>query len=225
VTITDVMNQERAALPGESMIKDPVWGQGLLPYAAVTEPRIVERTPTFLRAVHPVTLETLSGRDREMAFVQVCPSLRYKFLWVHADNDDYRRDYAKFLREVHKVHDDLPQQIHVDHLYNRERAKQMQTPFIRLVLVPQAINTSHGAGYEKSRARSGLGRLGREHKMDEVTLMKLCGIPSPKKGQRLTAEMVVHVHQVAGLYGMSVRDIEAGIKDLMDVARFDRADR
>jgi len=101
----------------------------------------------------------------------------------------------------------------------------MQTPFIRVVLVPQAINSSHGAGYEKSRGRSGLGRLGREHKMDEVTLMKLCGILSPKKGQRLTAEMVAHVHEVARLYGMSVGDIEAAIKDLMDVAGFEPAGR
>jgi len=139
VTIVDVMNQERAALLGESMIKDPIWGQGLLPYAAVTEPSVIARTPTFLRAMHPVTLETLAGRERGMAFVQVCPSLKYRFLWVHADNNDYRQDYVTFLREVHKVHGDLPPQIHVDHLYNRDRAKQMQTPFIRVVLVPQAI--------------------------------------------------------------------------------------
>lgn len=221
MTINDVMNQERAALLGESMIKDPITGIGLLPYAAVTEPNVLVQTPRFLRAKHPVTLETLVGRDQGMALVQVCPSLQYKFLWVHADNDDYRKDYTTFLRQVHKVSDDLPKGMHVDHLYNRSRAKQLHTPFIRLVLSPQAINTSHGAGYEKSRGRAGLGRAGREHKMDEVTLMKLCGIPSPKKGQPLTAEMQVHIHDVARKYGMSATDIEGVIKDLMDVASFE----
>jgi hypothetical protein len=171
--------------------------------------------------MHPVTIEPLANRDQRMAFIQVCPTLQYKFLWVHADNDDYRSDYATFLRDVHKVPEDLPKAIHVDHLYNRSRAKQFQTPFIRLVLAAHSINTSHGAGYEASRGRSGLGRPGRDHKMDELTLMKLCGVPSPRKGQPLAAEMRAHVHDVARLYGMNVGDIEGVIKDLMAVASFE----
>lgn len=155
-----------------------------------------------------------------MAFVQQCPSLRYKFLWVHADNNDYRQDYITFLREVHKITDDLPKELHADHLYNRQRAKQLETPFVRMVLTPQTINSSHGAAYEKSRTRNRLGRAGRDHTMDEITLMKLCGIPSPKKGQPLTAEMVAHVHRIAQLYGMTVIEIEGAIRDLMEVAGF-----
>ncbi len=221
MTIKDVMDQERAALLAESAIKDPIWGEAPLPYSAVTEPSVIVRTPAFVRAKYPVTLETLEGRDRKMAFVQVCPSLKYKFLWVHADNDDYRLDYITFLHKVHMVLSDLPKEIHVDHLYNRQRAKQLQTPFIRLVLMPQAINTSHGAGYEKLRGRNRMGKAGRDHTMDEITLMKMCGIPSPRKGQRLTAEMVAHIHEVAQLYGMNVKDIEEVVKDLMEVASFE----
>jgi hypothetical protein len=221
VTIHDVMNQERAALLGESLIKDPISGLDYMPYAAVTEPNVLVRTPRFLRAMHPVNIESLFGRDRGTAFIQVCPSLQYKFLWVHAENNDYRRDYGVFLRDVHKVQGDLPKEIHVDHLYNRSRARQFETPFIRLVLMPQAVNTSHGAGYEKSRGRSGLGREGRDHKMDELTLMKLCGVPSPKKGQPPTAEMVAHMRDVARLYRMSFAEIERVIKELMEVASFE----
>jgi hypothetical protein len=46
-----------------------------------------------------------------------------------ATDDDYPQDYATFLRSVLKVSDGLPKQIHIDHVYNRERAKQMQKPF------------------------------------------------------------------------------------------------
>ena len=38
---------------------------------------------------------------------------------------------------------------------------------------------------------------GRDHKMDEIILMKLCGIPSPRKGQPLSAEMLAHVNRIA----------------------------
>jgi hypothetical protein len=219
LTINDVMKQEREALLGESLIRDRLTGLTLLPYAAVTEPDVIVRTPSFIRSKHPVTIEPLSGRDGRTAFVQACASLRYKFLWVHADNDKYREDYAAFLRNVHNISGGLPANIHVDHLYNRERAKAFSAPFVRLALVTGPINTSHGAGYEKSRT-GGIGKAGRDHKMDEITLMKLCGIPSPKKGQPLTADMKAHIYNVARLYGMSASEIEQNIQELMDVASF-----
>ena len=126
-----------------------------------------------------------------------------------------------FLRRVHNVSEEHPEEIHVDHLYNRDRARALRAPYIRLVLAPRSTNTSHGAGYERSRSRNRLGRAGRDHKMDEITLMKLCGIPSPRKGQPLTAEMLAHVHEIAEIYGMKVADIEKNIRDLMEVAAFD----
>jgi hypothetical protein len=220
VTIQDVIREERAGILGESLINDPIWGAAPMPYSAVTEPGVLVRTPSFIRRIHPVTLETLPGRDRGMAFVQSCLSLKYKFLWVHADNNDYREDYITFLREIHKVTETLSKELHADHLYNRERAKQLQTPFIRMMLAPQGINTSHGAGYEKARTRSHLGRVGRDHTLDEISLMKACGISSPRKGQPLTADMVAHVQRIAQLYGMKVDDVEGSIRDLMEVAAF-----
>lgn len=213
--ISDVMQQERAALLGESLIKGAP-----LPYSAVTDPGVLVRTPTLVRAMHPVTLETLPGRDRAMAFVQVCPSLQYKFLWVHADNDHYREDYIKFLKSVQRVAEQLPKDLHADHLYNRERARKLNTPYIRIVLAPAGVNCSHGAGWEKSRTKSGLGRSGRDHTMDELTLMKLCGVPSPRKAQTLTAEVMAHIHHVAQLYGVTVAEVEGNIQDLMSAAAY-----
>jgi hypothetical protein len=220
VTVEDVIKFERDALLGESLVIIPILGSGLMPYAAVTEPEVLVRSPIFLRSMHPVNLEALPGRDRSAAFVQVCPSLKYKFLWVHADNDKYRDDYKSFLRIFHKVTEELPRQIAVDHLYNRDRAKSLGTPFIRTVLARESINSSHGAGYEKSRSRNGLGAFGRDHKLDTITLMKLCGMRSPRKGQPVSAEMRAHILQVAEIYGMKVKDLEEEIMDLMKVAAF-----
>lgn len=221
LNIQDVMRHERSALLGESLIVAPISRLTLLPYAAVTDPDVLVRTPQYIRMQHPVTVQSLANRARTSAFIQTCPSLKYNFLWVHADNDSYRDDYKTFLKQVHKVSEELPSFIAADHLYNRERAREVQTPWIRLVLASGPINSSHGAGYEKSRTNNRLGAHGRDHKMDEITLMKLCGMPSPRKNQPLTAEMRFHVQKIAALYGMPCNEIERNIMELMQVAAFD----
>jgi hypothetical protein len=221
MNIQDVMQHERSALLGESLIVDPISRLTLLPYAAVTDPDVFVRTPTFIRMRHPVTLQFLANRPRTFVVIQTCPSLKYSFLWVHADNDSYRDDYKTFLNQVHKVSQELSSSIAADHLFNRERAKVLETPWIRLVLATGPINSSHGAGYEKSRTNNGIGAHGRDHKMDEITLMKLCGVPSPRKNQPLTAEMRSHIHKIAELYGMPNKEIERNIMELMQVAAFD----
>src|SRR5579863_1027744 len=204
MNIRDVMQYESSGLLSEFAVNRQILKTDVLPYAAVTEPEIVARSPIFVRSVHPVVLESLAGRDRAAAFIQSCPSLRVKFLWLHADNNDYRNDYKTFLRTVHHVSEELPKGIAVDHLYNRARAKQLGTPWIRMVLAEGGINSSHGAGYEKQRTQSGMGAPGRDHKMDTMILMKLCGMPSPKKGQPLTAAMRAQIQQVAVKTGLSV---------------------
>jgi hypothetical protein len=220
MNVRDVMRYESSALLGEWAVSAQILGFGVLPFAAVTDPEVIVRSPVFVRSVHPVLLENLSGRDRTATFVQSCPSLRYKFLWVHADNDNYRDDYKSYLRTVHKVTQEVPQSIAVDHLYNRARAKTLGTPWIRAVLAEGPINSSHGAGWEKQRTQSGLGRTGRDHTMDTMILLKLCGMPSPKKGQPLTAGMHAQIQQVAEKTGLTVNQIEEDIADLMKVAAF-----
>lgn len=220
MNIRDVMQYEGSALLGEWAASVRILGFGVLPFAAVTDPEVIVRSPIFLRSVHPVVLENLPGRERTAAFIQVCPSLRYKFLWVNADNDRYRDDYKNFLRVVHKVTEELPKGIAVDHLYNRARAQRLETPWIRMVLAEGSINSSHGAGWEKQRSQNGLGASSRDHTMDTMILLKLCGMPSPRKGQPLTAAMHAQIQQVAEKCGLTVEEIENDIADLMKVAAF-----
>lgn len=216
MTIKNVMQAEFAALMAETASRD---AGGVLPYAAVTNPDVLVSTPFWLRRRYPIRIESLPGKDRhDMSFVQVCPRLNYKFLWVHAGNHGYRDDYRTFLREIHKVTENLPSSVHVDHLYNRQRARQFETPWIRLVLTPQPVNSSHGAGYEKGRTRSGIGRPGRDHPMDLVTLLKAYGMPSPRKGLPLSPDMLIYIQKIAPLISMSVTEIVEVIGNLMEVA-------
>ena len=219
MTFADVMAQEREALLAEYLFKQGVSGINVAPYCAVSDFEVLLRIPSILRNQHPVQIEELPGTDPGYAFVQSCGSLRYKFLWVHADNDNYRTDYETFLRKYHGlILERLPRDYHVDHLYSRKRAIGMGLQYIRAILLHESINTSHGAGYEKSRTQSGVGRPGRERRLDEVMLMKLCGVASPRKSLPLTAETLLHAQRIASLFGMPVREVERNIRELMDLA-------
>lgn len=214
MTFQDVRQDEESALMGETL-KGYVF-----PYAAVENPEDIVRTPTDLRRLYPVTLVDLPGEDRSNAFIQLCDGLKYKFLWVNAHHKKYRESYQAFLKHFHKITHDIPSDLHVDHLYNSARARAQNIPWIRVILVPRSINTSHGAGYEKSRGKIGADAVGRVHIMDEILLMKVCGMPSPRQGEPLTAEMISHIHRIAEYYGMNPKDIERNITDLMRVAAF-----
>ncbi len=216
MTLADVMAQEREALMAEYAAPPQV-----PPYCAVPDFDVLARTPSILRGRHPVHVEEVPGSRAGSAFVQSCPTLGYKFLWAHADNDDYRADYLRFLRTQHGMTlDALPETHHVDHLYNRARARDMGLPFIRMVLLPRSINTSHGAGYEKARTRGGIGTPGRQRGIDEIVLMKLWGIRSPRKGMPLSPEMQMHVARMAVLFGVPAAEVERNIRELMEVAAF-----
>jgi len=222
MTLADVLVREREALLAEYLFKEGLSGINVPPYCAVSDFEVLLRTPTSLRSQHPVSVEELPGTDLGYAFVQSCASLRYKFLWVHSDNDNYRNDYEAFLRKHYGLKlEKLPSDYHVDHLFNRKRAISMGLRYIRAILLPQGINTSHGAGYEKSRTQSGIGRPGRERGLDEVMLMKLCGFRTPRKGMPLTTEALIHAQHIAALFGLPVSEVERNIQELMDVAKFE----
>jgi hypothetical protein len=191
----------------------------MLPYSAVPEIRDLTNTPLGLRTRHPVRIEFLRDRPMTDVFVQVCPSLDFKFLWVQARNEWYRTDYLAFLRQFHNMHiQSLPTTLHVDHLFNRARAGSM---FIRTVLLPGWVNMSHGGGYEGRRTRSGVGSNERQRGIDEISLMKLFGIRSPRKNMPLTPEMQAHIDRMAALSGMPREEIERNIRELMEVASFE----
>ncbi|MGG5812288.1 hypothetical protein [Falsiroseomonas sp. CW058] len=217
--LAEVMQEEREALMAEAVAAERA-GAAILPYAAVAELADALHTPGALRRAHPVAFAALAGA-RGGALVQSCPTLGYRMLWVHADNDHYRDDYELYLRTCRgHAGGALPDSHHVDHLFNRARAQRLRLSWIRAVLLPRGINTSHGAGYEKARTRGLVGTPERPRTIDEVTLMKLWLVRSPRKGQPLTPEMRAHAGRMAALFGLSPAEIEANIRDLMAVAAF-----
>jgi hypothetical protein len=193
MTLDEVRAHER-----DGLMADYVLGKAP-PYSAVPNFQILLRTPLILRNRYPLHLEELRGRQPGSAFVVSCKGLNYKFLWVHVDNNNYHDDYNLFLKDHHGLNLKLPDTLHVDHLYNQKRARSMNLPFIRTVLLSAKENISHGAGYEKSRTQGGIGKKGVEKSIDEITLLKLYGISSPRKG-------------------MPAADIERNIRELMEVA-------
>src|SRR5262245_10271968 len=198
------MAHERNGLLAEYLFAQGAAEMQIPPFCAVPGPDIVVRFPSLLRARHPAQIAELQGAHAGYSFVQTCPSLAYKFLWVHTENEEFRDDYLRFLRQEHQMTlPALPQTHHVDHLFNRARAKTMGLPFIRTALLPKSVNMSHGAGYEKSRTQGVIGKPGRERKLDEVMLMKLWGVMSPRKDMPLSPEMLMHARRVAVLFGLS----------------------
>lgn len=221
MTLAGVMAREREALMTEYLFEQGLARVQVPPYSAVPDFDVLIRTPTSLRTRHPVRVDELSSAKRGRAFVQICPSLNYKFLWVHADNDDYRADYVTFLQNYYGMTiQALPEAYHVDHLYNRARARQLALPYIRMVLLPREVNTSHGAGYEKSPTLGGLGTPGNQRGIDEISLMKLWGVATPHKGMPLSPEIVAHARRMSMLFGIPAAEIERNIRELMDVASF-----
>lgn len=217
--LATIMASEREALLGEYAL-----GQ-VPPYAAVAALDDVERTPSAVRIPHPCWFARLDGAEPGRAMVQHCPSLSYRFLWCHVDDDDYRAHYLAFANAEHGAGlSALPQTRHVDHLFNRERARALGLGWIRMVLLPRGVNTSHGAGYEKSRINGLIGRAGRARGVDEINLMKLCGVRTPRKGMPLPAEAHAHATRMADTFGLTAEDIIRSIEDLMEVAAFEPAE-
>jgi hypothetical protein len=206
-----VMEDERRGLLAEQVYGD------CPPYAAVTDMATVRDTPRAVRDRHPVTLQShIRG-----AFVQTCPTLGTRFLWAHVNDDDYRDTYASYLAQFLNggAAVTLPPTLNVDHLYNRERVRIFGLTYIRLALIPEGPNKSHGAGYEKARG-GGVGREGRPRSVDTVMMMKLFGFSSPSIAGRPSPQVAAFARMMAPRLGVSPAALEAEIADLVDVARF-----
>jgi hypothetical protein len=217
-TLADVQTRERDALLGEYLFSEGT-GIHVPPYAAIPEISILLATPSRLRAKHPLVIEAFPGGDTAKGFVQSCPSLGYKFLWLPPSEDGYLTVYKSFLKKYYGIQQ-ISGSYDVDHLFSRARASDLGLSFVRMVVLGTGENRSHGAGYESSRTKGHLGRVGRERGIDEIMLMKLCGIRTPRKNRPLSPEMVSHIHKVAALFGTSPMEIERNIRELMEVAAF-----
>ncbi len=219
MNLENIIEEERQALMAEYAFPLSPGRVHAPPYCAIPHFDVLRNTPSALRARHPVRVEELPGKRPGQAFVQSCPSLNYKFLWTHVDNDNYREDYVTFLREHHGLKlQALPRNLHVDHLFNRARARFLQLNYIRMILLPDSINMQYGAGYEKSRTQGGFGREGRERGIDEVLLMKIWGVSCPRQGMPLTPPMLAHLHRMAITFGIPASELERNVRELMDVA-------
>lgn len=221
MTLEDVRIKEREALMAEFLFPEGAFAKMQVPpYCAVPDFQVLETTPTFLRTRYPIRTENLSGREGK-AWIQICDGLKYKFLWAHVDNDDYRDDYLSFLMKYHQMKiSAIPDSYHVDHLFNRARAREMKLPFVRMGLLPQSINTSHGAGYEKQRTHGAIGTPGNQRGIDEIVLMKLWDIPSPRKNQPLTPAIEAHLDRMSMLFGIQKAELLRNVNELMKVAAF-----
>jgi len=205
--------QERNGLCSETRLS------GVLPFVAVNDPAIIARVPTILRSRHPATIRPLSG-SRSGALIQDCPSLGYNSLWVATENDNYQSDYLLFLgSQLPQTLAAIPRGFHVDHLYNRARARQYGLAWIRTTLVPAGVNTSHGAGYEKTITKGEALRERRDMKtMDEITCMKFLGFSSPLKGQSPNQGVEAYVRFAAQAFGLPEAEVRRNILELMEKA-------
>lgn len=211
--LSNVHNKERRSLVEEGAL------DVILPYAAVADLETILSTPSTLRRTHPSTLRPLPGAHPQSARIQDCPTLNYRFLWCHVDNSSYRRHYLRFLQHEHGWSGEkIPIDWHVDHIFNRARAKKTQLKWVRMMLLPRSINTSHGAGYEKHRTRSLiLGTPGRSRHVDEVTLAKVCGLQSPQRGKEVSWKLEAYARWIAGKHGLSVPSVIENIQDLLAI--------
>lgn len=190
------------------------------PFGAVVDIATVRDVPVEFRGRHPVNLEALG----DGSFVQVTPTIEAKVLWVRTDNDKYRESYGQFLALFHPGGPGaIPSDLHVDHLYNRERARTFALNYIRMGLVPGSPNTSHGAGYEKKRTH-GVGRVGRDRSIDTVMMLKALGFRSPPMRGTVTGEMRAFAALLGPQIGVEPGQLLQEIANLVEVANFEPTD-
>lgn len=217
MALNDVRCLERDALLGEYLIPSGIIQ--VPPYVAVSAISDLTSTPSALRAKYPLSIDPFPGSDISKGFVQHCPILNYRFLWLDPDDDGYKTKYEAFLARHYDIKV-MPGGYDVDHLFNRARAIGLKLSYVRMVLLGPGENRSHGAGYEKSRTQGQIGTPGNQRGIDEITLMKLCGIRSPRKNRPLSSDMLAHIQRIAAMFGIPPLEIERNIRELMAVAAF-----
>jgi hypothetical protein len=142
--VEDVRRRERQALLGEYLFPEGVMGTvKVSPYSAIPSISVLTGTPSTLRAKHPLIIEPIAESEISQGFVQNCPSLQYRFLWLRPEHDNYFTKYKFFLKSCHGI-DSMPGGYDVDHLFNRVRAADLGLAFVRMVLLGPRENRSHG---------------------------------------------------------------------------------
>lgn len=211
--VAAVIEREHEALAAESRIaRCP-------PFVAINDIDEITRVPSILRRDHQTTATALAGA-KGIAFVVDCPSLESTALWVGSGNDYYRQDYLLFLNSTYQLGlSAIPAPYDVDHLYNRSRAQMYALQFIRMALVAQAANRSHGAAYEKDITRNEASRSPRSTKlMDEISSMKYFGFLSPLRDDPRSDEVNAYCHFAATNLGLDPNEVRRSIELLREKA-------
>lgn len=184
------------------------------PLIAVNNLDDVQRQPTPLRLNHPAEVYPLPGAHGA-AFVVSTPTLDSKFLWVATENERYRDDYFQFVRLEYPGTEAEVGGLHVDHLFNRARARAYALRFLRLALLEGAVNRSHGASYEKDLTTNEAGRRRRDLKyMDEIISMKYFGFLPPLRNDPRESEVSAYAAFAASSLGLDANEVRASIRCL-----------
>lgn len=233
IDLDRVMEEEREWLFAEALLLD-----GHFPLAAVAEVADI-RAPSLSR-VPAGSLAPLSAATAQHALVQTIPGIAwqgrpYCFLWTHVaagkhGTRKYRDYYIEYLERCRGQSGTLPSDHEVDHLYSEDRAAKLGLVWIRMALLPEGLNASHGAAIEKSRGKavdSGadgsavyFGTAGRPRHIDWITLMKLFLVRSPRKRQPLAgrADVQAFALEMGAKLGVEPAEVLRGIEELRRVA-------
>lgn len=211
--LTAIIDGERVGIVAEIGLTQ------ILPIVALNDIGLLHTVPGVARWKAPATVRPLNSQKPGDGWVLDCPTLKYKSFWALAADNDYRDHYKAFLLAEHHYAGPLPDDLHVDHLYNRARALMYGLKYIRMFLLPQSPNTSHGGGYEASITVSEAKRdVSDIRKMDEIVFMKFMGMKSPRVGKSLTAAQQQHLKAVAASTGIDFAELVGIVQRLMQKA-------
>jgi len=141
-------------------------------------------------------------------------------LWLGTGDDDYRNDYLLYLNSTYDLGlTEIPKAYDVDHLYNRSRAKAYGLQYIRMALVRDAPNRSHGGAYEKDITRNEAERQRGDMKlMDEITCMKYFGFLSPLRNDPRDSEVSAYATFAACKLGLDAKEVRKSVTYLREKA-------
>lgn len=141
------------------------------------------------------------------------------WLWIDPAYDGYRAAFGTFLETVQGVTAGLSSSYHVDHVYNRARARQFGYGLVRMALVSGPVNTDHGRNYEKGIGAADRPRRAKIMKLlDAMTELKVFGIQSLRAGASLSDEQLAAAEDAAATYGISAQQARDGIVNMRDRA-------
>lgn len=138
-------------------------------------------------------------------------------LWVNPGSSSYVKYFRIFLTQICGVDDSTLTTLYdIDHLYNRERAKNFGYAYVRMFPVRSDANSSHGAGYEKAMTDADIGRRAKSMKlMDTVSMLKLHNALSPRVRGSFSPTQQTAIQQIAAALQIPASEVEAEIDAMM----------